>query len=101
MHFFETTAARFARFRLRRFDNFDPAEYQLVLPEEDEQLNPLAGPVRRTELGRKALAVALEGVVQGSPLGLEIDVSTSGRVQDTLRRFEPRLRHFWTRRGVF
>ena len=43
----------------------------------------------------------LDGAVLGSPLGLEIDVSTSGRVQDTLRRFEPRLRHFWTRRGVF
>jgi len=35
----------------RRFDNFDPAEYQLVLPEEDEQLNPLAGPVRAAPPG--------------------------------------------------
>jgi Dullard-like phosphatase family protein len=33
------------------FDNFDPAEYQLVLPEEDEQLNPLAGPVQQPRVG--------------------------------------------------
>jgi len=40
------------------------------------------------------------GAVQGSLLGLEIDVSTSGSVSDTLGRFEECRRHFWVLRGV-
>ena len=46
---------------------------------------------------------AVPGAVQGSPLGAEISVSTSGSVLDTLRRLKDCkecIRHFWTLRRV-
>ena len=48
-----------------------------------------------------AMLTQLNGVVQGSRLGREIDVSTSGTVQDTLRRFKECRRHFLTLGRVF
>ena len=53
---------------------------------------------------RGAFGRTESGVAQGSPLGLEIDVSTSGSLSYTLRRSKKRkdcIRHLWTLRRVF
>ena len=49
-------------------------------------------------------SAAQGGVVQGIPLGLEIDDSTSESVSDSLRRLKgckKCISHFWTLRRVF
>ena len=57
----------------------------------------------RLALSLSAVLEALLGAVQGSPLGAEISVSTSGSVLDASKRLKDCkecIRHFWTLRRV-